>query len=87
MSDYPYDYSEKELKLFSILGMLDMLKRPNIVPHLAYRHAAYLCFMEDAFLSESLKMAVRAANRRMDMIPQTIYRGTPEWDELIDFKH
>ena len=86
MSDYPYDYSEKELKLFRIFDMLDMLKSPSIVPYLAFRQAAYLCFMEYVNVSDSVKRAVRNALKEMDKGPrQTIYRETPEWEELIDF--
>lgn len=86
MGDYPYEYSEKELELFKVLDILDMLKSPNFPPYLAYRHAAYLCFMEDKLFSERVKTAVRNALGELNNTQnQTIFRKTPEWEELINF--
>ena len=86
MGDYPYEYSEKELELFETLNMLDMLKSPSLAPYLAYRQAAYMCFMEDKRVPESVKTAVRNALGELNNTQnQTIFRKTPEWEELINF--
>lgn len=77
--EYP-DYSEKEIEMFNALGLSDKIKFFAENPVQLYNLAVERCFVNNltGVNVESLRRCVIALNKCK------VYRGTQEWDDLID---
>ena len=80
MEIFETDYSDKEIELFTFFGIADLVNCS--MPVCLYR----MC-VEKAFVNElsgpyvdSLRRCYKALTER------TCFRGTPEWDNLIQLK-
>jgi hypothetical protein len=77
MEIFETDYSDKEIELFTFFGIADLVNYS--MPVCLYR----LC-VEKAFMEELTGPYVSALRRCYKaLIGHTCFRGTPEWDNLI----
>lgn len=77
--EYP-DYSEKEIEMFNALGLSDKIKFFAENPVQLYHLAVERCFVNNltGVAVDSLRRCIIALNQCK------VYRGTQEWDDLIE---
>jgi len=81
MNKFPYEYSEKEIDLFTTLDMLDHMESKSMVPPLLYTEAAVKCFIEDRN-----DISATSLRRCLNHLNQGKHRMTPEFDALIELE-
>jgi len=83
---YPYEYSEKEIKLIEALNYQDIASNPSVPPPLLYNCMAIECFRHNR--QDKVFHSVRACLLSLEdsarKYPQKgIFRLTKEFDDLI----
>ena len=80
---YPYEYSDAEKRLITILKMEDVAMSPSQPPTLIFMWMAIQCFRDNR--NDDVSTSVRNCLLEMEKAhtPGAIRRLTPEFDKLI----